>query len=488
MIQVVIIGNGPTAAAAHMAIVDSGKFDTFKVTVIGPNHRNDIKFAAEPLLKTNPENLRANLTAFDIDSSLQHKISGSSEFGGWSNYWGATMLPLPQEYLNEREIAGINLREGIEAVSKYVPIKFRIDDLSNKFLVQKLKNLNHKKLNHLSEVLKKNVNGKSNILIGESMLAIERYSEDSFRGCIECGKCMEGCKFDQIWSSRKYFDNLNDDNLEFLEGYALNLKSDANKPTVRISYLNDKYENCEIECHLVFVAAGVLVSPMILMNSGFINEAIINESPVTLVPFILPKFKKIPINSKITLSESFLIQNIEEKIENHIFMQCYSVNPELRKKILSKYRILSIVPKQILDNILQRVGIAMVFEDQIYGGKIKITHNQDRFQLSVERESNKINLKKNIIKLKNSGIRFIWSLRQSGKVGESFHLGATSLIKDQKEINFDYINGQIEKRENIYLVDSTSLERVTCYPTTFASMANSYRITQKAINKNYMIR
>jgi hypothetical protein len=177
----------------------------------------------------------------------------------------------------------------------------------------------------------------------------------------------------------------------------------------------------------------------------------------------------------------FIAINLDQASEEHIFMQCYGMNDDLRKRVLFEKPILKLVPRPLLRFVLNRVGLAMVFQDMKYGGKIQISKSDEgRIRLFEEGQRSKVGrfkLRNALKQLRSHGLFSLWFLRHEGKPGEGFHFGASI---SQNLSRFSPENQEILKfnSPNIHVVDSSVLPVIPCYPTTYTAMANAFLIAK----------
>jgi hypothetical protein len=484
MQKVAIIGSGATAAATHLGIGES-KSGKFEITIFSPpvemSESNSVE-SDQTFIKMNTKFLRVNEQS-NVVSNLVNSISGAPNFGGWTKFWGATILPWHDKVFARLDLSRDDMHEAYRRIHEIVPLLASQDNLSNHFPLfgvplPKLENC-------LVSVFVKNNHASESIVLGNSRLAINGYSEKIEIGCTNCARCLRGCPGDHIWNASIYFKG-EFGNLNFINSWVQSLEILYSSNKVRIHYSTPNGDIQFEDFDKIFLAAGALSTAQILIKSGFTQQIVIQDSPVTIVPFVSTNVKRLNQVNEISLSGMFIAMNLDLNSDEHIFMQCYGMSADLKNRVMSEKRILRFIPRAIRNFVLNRVGLAMVFQDMKYGGTIKVCNgSENKIIIGQESErsiSGRKNLNISLRRLRKFKILTFWHFRHEGSVGEGFHFGASIRQGQPDDLKFE-LNLDSLNIPNVHIVDSSVLPAIPCYPTTYTAMANAYLIAKGIAEK-----
>jgi ferredoxin len=480
--RIAILGSGPNAFAAYKAlektnhtvtILDFGLSEMIKESSLaglaGKHHRNSFMSMQLP-------------EVFKSRSNLHGGVMGSSAFGGWSNVWGATIFPL-----TESELEFWNLdRKRILNQQHYLSVKLDLFNLT----VEDPDVRSHKGISGHVYSNQNKLNQSDHLQI--SNLAISRVSDSQETGCIQCGACLLGCPYDHIWNARIEWQKIEATNkLKFERGiWIRELKEEdgrvilqGEKNGITHEYIFDK----------VFVALGAYQTAGLMIRSGVRDTIVIKDSPMVVLPFFLPFFQKtLPSRPGVTLSSAFASTTFTTRRPtsqvHDFFAQVYGHSDDLEARILDQVPILRLFPVILKKFIFDRIGIAMCFFDESFGGAInaRLNHAGEVEFTTQKHVSRGFHLKrmarKNLRKFK---LRTIPCLGFLGKVGLGYHSGASFPHKTEphtsNENYSDYL-GRPNGSLNIHLVDTSVFPRIGSSPPTFNSMVNAHRIVEETLD------
>ena len=338
--------------------------------------------------------------------------------------------------------------------------------------------------------------GDYNIVFGKSRLAVSPLSQDSISGCISCGRCLNGCQFHHIFNSGRFINNL----ISTSRGQNLTLRKDLYIESI-VPHANAKYEiyGLDSKANLlsagvfdaVFIACGAIGSVSLLQRSRFINEAVIQETPMIIVPGFKLKIGKYDETS-LTLSEAF-VQIFSENGTRRIIGagQIYSCNKELLEIVqsfLGLWGSVFRIPKFISNRII----FCMLFVNTVEGSTITLNTELDETKIEFGRKYSygdfQPALKRLCKSFRGLGILSFSRLAQIQKPGLSYHFGAA-----RKKDSFGEFSslvdkfgrfGESESLQNLYVTDSSTLQHIEPGPLTLTAMANAHRIASEFILRN----
>lgn len=464
MSRIAIIGAGAAAAAAHYALSQAQKIIE-QVDCFSPNKRVETKPIQDSTgYSKYAEGILHGDSRLMYSSKLVSEISGSSEIGGWTNYWGATIFEWPTESFEGFEYLRRDMPAAYNLISQIIPIKSSDSE-----------GRNIKKTNLLCSEALRSFDIKSNYLISNSQLSINEYSDSIQMGCTNCGLCLTGCPGNHIWSAKHYFSK---SSTHIINGVATKLQK-LNQGYL-IEYQDEKNITQQSKPYTnIILALGSIQTACLLINSGFISKAVINQNDMQLIPFFMRGFPKLGGEKRISLSEVFIWQKPESG--SNFFMQCYGMNSQILELILKKIKLYPQFIRKVVGPIFDRFGIAMRFEDSNISDQIKIDKDsKNEVNISVVvRSMQKASRFFDTAPFRKNGMFFIQIFRQKLRTGESYHFGNSSYYNANHKVVFDKEIGEIEGFPNISIVDSSSLPILPSYPITYTLMANAARIISR---------
>jgi ferredoxin len=317
------------------------------------------------------------------------------------------------------------------------------------------------------------------IQVGLSRLAVETGTH-RVNGCVYCNKCINGCPFSFIWTSKDL--NSNTKNLklrvmklnESISGVEIEAVDIHGKPHVL-----DKFEK-------VFLAAGSLESFRILATSKMIGgHGILKDSATFFVPLIsLPKLGG-NLNNSFGLSQLFIRLN---KTNSHVASQ-YQVYEYSEDLIIRAKKVLPLgtfIPNSILRFFLKKMMVAIGYLDGADSPNIQMRLLEDGSLFSeLDRTGKSFKERNQVIKLsikrlskyaRPCGLLPIPFLTQIAVPGEGVHFGSWLPMGDKSDLL-----GRPLGSQNIHVVDSSVLPSIAPGPITFTVMANAMRIAEAAV-------
>ena len=480
--DIAILGSGPNAFAAYKALEDlNNSVTVLDFALTGMTENSSLAGFAGKHHNFSSTSM-AIPEEFHSKSNLQGNMMGSAALGGWSNVWCATIFPL-----TDLESSFWNVdRKSVLEHQRILANKIDLFDLT----------VDDRHAKHDEGILR-HVNARKDKLASTdcfqiSNLAISRFSESPISGCVRCGACLTGCPYDHVWNSRVGWGKIKESKnlkyewgvwvkeLEEMDGKVI-LKGERNGQTQ--VYIFDK----------VFVALGAYQTAALMIRSRVSERVVIKDSPMIVIPFILPFFRKTtPSRPGVTLSSAFASSTFEtgkSQPEAHdFFAQIYGCSEELEERILSHVQVLRGLPQFLRKFFFGRIGFAMCFFDENFGGVIeaKINHNSEVEFSPRNSHRNRIQLvkiaRKSLRKFRLISAPFVGYLSQ---VGLGYHSGASFPHRVEApncgENYSDYV-GRPNGLSNIHVVDTSVFPRIGSSPPTFNSMVNAHRIVEETLN------
>jgi hypothetical protein len=475
--RILIVGSGPSAFAAAEMISSKGlTFEVYDAGLIYPNSKS-----ASP--KNAKGTVRKLIFGFDfpyrefsegpIIDLGDTMASQSFALGGFSNVWGATILPYTDDDLKSWPISFSDLQKYYDFISERIPIAADEDGLKAKYPLPRRYYRNLELSNRLEQLLIDfSRNGNSGYL-GRSRLAVQNSTDD--KACVYCAKCIIGCDFGLIWNANSYWYSLKKNQKYFPNRRVLRFFIENNSNFVEFVDHHGKVFN-EGPFDLMFLGAGPLETFRILNQSKLVSDkTILKDSQIIFAPvFIGGNTYRNPGH---TLSQLFL--RLENNLVHPINVQLYEYSEEVISRVRKLVPLLRLVPKRMLDLILSKFIYSLIYLDSENSDHISVKSTETG---NLELRTVK-NLKTNVgTALKSvekwcgeNGLYFSRFLAKKGRAGEGVHYGGT--VPFNSAVNSD---GSVGGFPNLYIIDSSTFNTIPAGPITFTIMANSARVTDLA--------
>ena len=495
--EYVVVGSGPSAAAAVQEIVSKGK----EVLILDSSAPKEEATLSRKSI-AGALNQKIEYAFFDAAySQLIEKEDGSfvkrkfgqdvvrknharyrsntyisNTKGGFSEVWGSVVLPAPPEtsrkypFVKELNYYQASMLNDLpkcgnsQSLSKFAPgLQIRpFDNL-------KLSELQHRIPTH----------DISTFLVFPTILCV---SVEGANSCIDCGKCLTGCPVGAIWSSSEMISQV-----ENLVDYKQNcivksFKEEKNNVVITYLNLNDDIE-MQVSANVLMLGAGVFGTAEILLNSQ-VNQANIYGKDSTVVQAIhLTKPLKKSIKGK-TLSEVTIVKNLEGS--EYQYCQIYRFNRNTLDALNFKSWFLNNLIKVFLP-VLERICvISFTYFPHSESGSFQLLSNGE---VMFQSKSKVLTLKHYFRRIKAVAPMMLemkilpWPVYLVLKDrGQGMHFSST-FPYSESEVHGNYSNttGNPCNTKRIFLLDASGLIEPIQGPPTLFVMANARRIAKLAL-------
>lgn len=512
-----VIGSGPAGVSVSLALLKRG----FSVTMLDVGrtlektieHEMSLLRAKDTLSK---EDIALIKKGVDVDASGvdEKKVFGSSYVntlsdhfrvkmlnswfylsfakGGLSNLWGRLMMPLCKEDARDWPLSEGAMEEYYPRVLDYVPLagrKDRLDQLlplhtSNpgplKFSEQseKLDTLLHRHVDTLE---------KQGFFFGQSRLAacfdgsLQRSDK-----CRNCGLCLYGCIYDNLYSSAWTLDDLcRNQNFKYLSGYLVDyIEKNSDKLLIHTKKDADG-SAATFTADKVFLAAGSMASTRIVLKSKkmYNHPVDFKVSDFYILPSLTLFSKRNVIEEELNTCCQYFLQLKDKSIASRLInLQVYTYNDYYLKAFKKAAGIFYPILQWPVRWLLDRFVVIFCYLHSDNSAQLKLCLTEDDL-LQVEglrnSESRKI-IKRLKLKLWKSfaktGLIPFPFFRGEQEIGYSVHFGASMPISPKASGLKTDIYGNVEDLEGLHVVDAASFPSIPATSPTFVIMANAYRI------------
>lgn len=319
MKEAIIIGSGPAAAGAALALTGGG----IRPTIIDIGRRLEEPYAGtlerlrgllpeewspddRSLLSRQPvESLVSGLPekrAYGSDFPFRdvgqleaveaavgaHRAVVSPAYGGFSNVWGAQVLPFSRETFDDWPVTLSDMTPHYQEILREIPFSGVVDDLAELFPLLRSPNPLPLLAERTVRVLDAYEHHRTylrqrGILLGQARLAA------TGTGCVKCGLCMTGCPYSLVYSASHTFDRLRRADLIDYLGDRMAVRLEQTGSTARVTVRSLSTGEIEVlQTRRVFVGCGALGTTRLVASSLGLFDVDITaaESAQFTVPMI----------------------------------------------------------------------------------------------------------------------------------------------------------------------------------------------------------
>jgi ferredoxin len=462
--KIAIIGTGPSSWSVFHAL--SAQPNSYELTIIDAGKR----FASSSTndFKSGQKGKFGSSHMYDtVGSTLS--FSGQSNFslahGGLSTVWGAGIRLWPEDSIS---CLGVEVDEFYdEAKELLTRMEYSGDGETLNFPENYL--VESKSLppgSYLASLisLKKS---RDTVKVFPTPLAV---STEGSNGCRGCGQCLSGCPYGSIFDSGIEFDRrYSDKEYEYLTGVVETVTEVSE--SVAVSLIKTNGEHATIHFDDVYLCAGAIGTPAILMQSGFLRQCVeVADSQVFY--FMGLKTPHIVKEKQFALSQATLDSQVDS--DNPFSASLYVCNKEVRERIsnliATKMYGLRVVVPSFVDRFLF-LGIG--FLDSKNSGKISLNRNdENKISVSTDLNPRSRMLVRQALKiiarfLRKNRLLVFSRMVILPKPGEGFHSGASLTLGGE------YVDetGLLRGTKRIHVSDVSLLPFIKPGAHTFTSMA-----------------
>ncbi|MGA9374748.1 MAG: GMC oxidoreductase [Mycobacterium sp.] len=526
--EIIIVGSGPSAAAVALAYKDVREA---KITVLDlggalepervaarsalatatPDHwqRRDLQLVSalpapskagqiptKQIYGSNfPFQNFGQLDGIDADGDANSLVV-SGAYGGFSNTWGAQMMPYSTGTFRTWPISRDDLEPHYRSILRQVPYSGESDDLAEIFPLMgtpdHLPKVSDRTATVLSRYAKHRLAArKCGVTVGHARLALQGSN------CVRCGLCMTGCPYEYVYSASQTFDQLRRaGRIDYRPGMRVHRVEETSSGRTRVHATGaDTGEAYTAEADKVFLAAGAIGTTRIAANSlGLTGRRILlAESVQFMMPFLsafpTPELSQ---DGEFTLNQFNLFVTFDHDGMDAALVHCYPYNDIMRAslpQILSRG-----AQKRITDAGLRRLTVGLGYlpswaspSPELHIGAAADAHSLPSIRVTTQDNPRTPGMLKQVIR----------KLRQVGRVldlhpvpgqttlsaaAKSYHFGGSFPMAANPTGEFSSdLDGRIGSMRNVHLVDASIFPTVPATTFTLTIMANAHRIATAAM-------
>jgi choline dehydrogenase-like flavoprotein len=526
--EVVIVGSGPSAAAAALAL-ERVREATITVLDLGTQLEGGRQAARAAMASTSPDRWSpedlalvssppkarsagqlpikqiygsnfvfensGQLDEIDADGEANPLVV-SGAYGGFSNTWGAQLMPYSTGTFRTWPISRVNLEPHYREILRQIPYSGESDDLEETFPLMGTPDHLPKVTDRTSSVLRRYERNRvavrrHGVTVGLARLALNGSA------CRRVGLCMTGCPYQLIYSASQTFDQLRaKQRVDYWSGMRVDrIEEDAlGRVSVHATEV-DTGQRRVFGADRVLVGAGAIGTTRIVAGSlGLTDRSVmLAESVQFMMPFLsLRPVPELTQDGEFTLNQFNLFVTFDHDGREAALVHCYPHN-DIMLAALPGFLTsgsLSAATRTGLRRLTVGLGYLPSWASppvELRIGRAKADGSLPPIQVtSGENEATKPMLKRVIQQLRRCGraldLHPIPAQTKLSGPAKSYHYGGSFPMQAKPfgEFSSDLL-GRVGPWRNVHLVDASVFPTVAATTFTLTIMANAHRIATQAL-------
>jgi choline dehydrogenase-like flavoprotein len=408
--------------------------------------------------------------------------------GGFSNVWGAAMLPFRQRDMADWPITAAQLEPYYREVLSYVPLSAVKDDLEERFALH-TKSLHElrpstqaARLLQRAEQHRQQLHSQG-IRVGRARVALRGDA------CRYCGLCSYGCPYSLIYSTAQTLDELMkherftyvaDVLVDRIEETATSVRIHTKTRTGTRTFIADR----------VFLGAGVMGTALILMNSGIPGPLTLQDTQSFLISALQYRGTKRVREEQLHTMAQVFIEVENEKISPHsIHMQVYTYNEmhsaAVRNLLGKPYHAL----ERPLDMVMGRLCIIIGMLHSKESSTIQLRLEDGRLVAQEQKNPATTRAAKRVTSLlrkhhKSTGLVPIPGMTRIATTGTGIHYGGTFPMRAEPKDRESDLLGRLHGFQRTHIIDASIFPSIPATTIVLTIMANATRIAAQCIEKS----
>jgi len=412
--------------------------------------------------------------------------------GGLSNLWGRNMMPLCSEDMEDWPLPDGTLDKYYSRVLEYVPLAGRKDRLEQ-LLPLHTSNPGFMELSGQADRLDKYMHRHAEELeeqgfsFGQSRLAA---CFDGSWGqadkCRQCGLCLYGCIYNDLYASTWTLDELcRNENFTYLSGYIVDF-IERNHGNLTIHAIKEQDSSLiAFEADKVFLAAGSVASTRIVLKSKKMYDVPVKFKVSDY--YIFPSFtlfsKNNVVEEALNTCCQYYIQLNDKAVDTRLItMQVYTYNDHYYQAFKKAVGFFFPLIQRPIRWLLDRFVVVLCYLHSENSAHMEFCLKNDDLLRVVgvhSPESQRVakRLKWKLWKSANkTGLLPLPFLGGEQKIGLSVHFGASLPMSEVADGLHTDIFGSVDGLDGVHVVDAAIFPAIPATSPTFVIMANAYRI------------
>jgi choline dehydrogenase-like flavoprotein len=527
--DVVVVGSGPSAAAVALAlqhmpnvvitVLDfGGELERERVVArtamaqSQPQHWNraDLHLLSAPPKAAAPGKIPTkqiygsnfpfeNFGQLDnVDSAESaNNLVVSGAYGGFSNTWGAQVMPYSTGTFRTWPITRQELEPHYREILSQIPYSAESDDLEEVFPLlgspDRLPRVSARTTSVLNRYERHRIAVRRyGVTAGHARLALRGSS------CKLCGLCMTGCPYELIYSASQTFDDLRaQERVNYHPGLKVYRVEEDGFGAVTVHAMEVATgRSVTFGADRVFLGAGAIGTTRIVAGSLGLTDRTIElvESVQFMMPFLsLRPTPELTQDGEFTLNQFNLFVTFDSDGKDAALVHCYPYNDIMMNSLPSF--LTGPLLKRVASAALRRLTVGLGYLPSWESPLVELEVGPPplgRGALPAVRVTSQHNeatgpaLRRVVQQLRRTGraldLHPIPGQTKLSAAAKSYHYGGTFAMSRQGpgEFTSDTL-GRVGPWRNVHLVDGSVFPTVPATTFTLTVMANAHRIATRAV-------
>jgi choline dehydrogenase-like flavoprotein len=432
----------------------------------------------------------------DLQAAPEVAARPSYALGGLSNVWGAGVVPYTDRDLEGWPIGAADLAEGYRAAFALMPQAAEEDELAERYPLPAAPGpplLRSDAAARLLARLRARATRRTNTRyhFGGSRLAVRTAHPAPELGCCYCAHCLDGCPYGHIYNAAQTIEGLRDSGrIDYRPGMHVDRLHEAEGEVVieATPLAPGNGSALTLRAHRVFLAAGALASTIILQRSGLLPaRAELLDSQTLYLPFLwLGGAGHTGREPDHTLAQLFLVLEDEDVNAHAVHISLYTYNDGLTERARAAHPRVASLLGPALDAITRRlvIGICFLHSDDSQRIAVSASGSSRSVQLdAVENSATAAALARLLRGLRSLypvGLIPLGPLAEPAAAGGGFHSGGSVPMRAQPQDGEADLLGRPNPARRVHVVDSACFPSIPSGTITLPAMANAHRIARAA--------
>lgn len=441
----------------------------------------------------------------EVDKFIPRHSSNIGHFtpslaaGGFSNVWGAAVLPYSPKDIQSWPITQEDLAPHYISAMTALGVSAANDELANLFPLYTDAYSTLKPSKQIRELLSDlathtEILRKAAIYYGAPRLAIRGDSAreaPSSGGCKYCGLCLHGCPYGFIYSARDTLAELTKNSkFTYRPGFVVERVREREAGVEIEGFERTTGAAGTLKGSAVFLGAGVLSTTKILLESlqAFNRPLNLKVSEYFLLPLLRFKRTRGVMNERLHTSAQLFLECFDSTVSEHsVHMQLYSYSDHFKAGLEQMFWFAKPALRLVAPQILERMMVIQGYlhSDDSSHIKVELRRTAKGGELSLEgvpseRAAERIRLLVDKLAGLKSALRAICvkPLLKIGKPGEGRHVGGSFPMSRSPSTFETDVAGRVAGLKRVFVVDASNFPSVPASTITLTAMANAERIAQ----------
>lgn len=521
----IILGSGPAAAAAALALTRHGRV---RVTVVDIGDRLEphleaarTRLAGLPPTAWSVQDIDA-ITRLPVKSSTkgvpEKRVYGSDypfrdlghtarveagagvhqkvvtgAYGGFSSVWGAQLLPFPATTFDGWPVSAKDMSSHYGQVLQHVPLSAVEDDLAAALPLYAVARGALEPSPRAAMALNRYRRHRRRLrhwglTLGQARLAVEAPA------CVQCNLCMTGCPYGLIYSAAQTFDQLRSSGSVTYRGglHAISVCDGLDGGAQVVAREVGSGKTYNFTADRVFVACGAVASTALMLASAndFTTQLSLKEAAQFVLPFASRFSAGDPrTHSAHALGQASGLLNLGKTLAEPIHLQFYTYNAAFLEALPNATR-----RGALTASLLGRLSVALGYLPAGVSPELTVTatppDSTGRTGIHVRSSGAADGARQALATMSRRLIKFapfldLWPVLPKLEVsapGKSYHWGGSfpHRLSPSGRYETDTL-GRPAGRGRLHIIDASVFPTIASTTFTLTIMANAHRITSETL-------